>query len=182
MDAWDRSPKPDTFARLFRWVVSRICTLPVARSMTTPRSPVPRRFVPAQPVRTPRASRRRAEILARIGEPLLQTLNDPSRFGFGDEIFPWRHGRAGPTIKNSANQRSRGFVFQCFGCERGAKPAMQLHAVAGAAVLAHQVNKLALAFRIERGRIGESGATDHANHHSRSHQSSHVDRKSTRLN
>jgi len=120
----------------FLWaLLSTTCTRPLARSITTPRSPLPR--CTAQALRnkaatikmnTPlplaervarragRGGRRGTDLSTRhIGHTFAQLLDQPTRFITTKLRMPRRHGRIGPSIENRIDQEFIGLAGEIGG-------------------------------------------------------------------
>src|SRR5690554_6524878 len=181
-EAWERSPKPSMFLSTVLWVVSTSATLPVARSITTPRSPVPRSSTALSARAGPMASSDRAPAATRVfmgrisgmgvssGESVvqglqavvgLQVLGHPAGLLLAEKGLPAGHGGAGDAVADDMGERLGAERLHALLGQGGAEAAAQGHAVAGATVLVEQglqavgIHPGRVAARLCQGRLGQ---------------------------
>src|SRR5690554_605545 len=184
-EAWERAPKPSMFLSTVLWVVSTSATLPVARSITTPRSPVPRSSTALSARAGPMASSDRAPAATRVfmgrisgmgvssGESVvqglqavvgLQVLGHPAGLLLAEQGLPAGHGGAGDAVADDMGERLGAERLQALRGRGGAEAAAQVLAVEGATVLEGKVLQAAgthperVAARLCQAGLGSSQA------------------------
>src|SRR5690554_6244356 len=181
-EAWERSPKPSMFLSTVLWVVSTIATLPVARSILTPRSPVPRSSTALSPGAERMASSLKAPAETRVfrwringlgvssgGNAVLglqlgvvrQVLGHPAGLLLAEQDLPAGHCGAGDAVADDMGERLGAERLHALLGQGGAEAAAQGHAVAGATVLVEQglqavgIHPGRVAARLCQGRLGQ---------------------------
>ena len=121
------------------------------------------RNVPAclRTARSPRGrAHRQSTASVSFGPSLLQLLGDPARLGLAEERPPGRHRGAWTPVQDHRLEQHHVALGERLGQERRTEPALQRQAVAGAAVLAHQLDQRRAARALRLGGLRTERQTE----------------------